>query len=177
MLRLFVPVVLLALAIPAAAQAAKVWKAYGLYDGSVAVEDGSGTHTARMTQMLLPSTFDVEKRGDYLAFGPVGLPQHRLDQGRARRVDGHHSRGRARRAAPDGTSYGSGTNRDAAWKIVNTGGGKLRGAYVRPTQIDDTWVVVRVATTPHATCHTGGYRESVAYPLADALAATKASGF
>jgi hypothetical protein len=178
MSRLLVILVALALAIPAGAEAAKVWRAYGIFDGRVEVENGSGTHAARLTQILLPSTFAVKRRGNYLAFGPVGACR---STGSIRIALVESSAARADEVLdeqlPDGRSYGSGTNGDAVWGIVNGGGGKLRGAYIRATRFKDTWVVVRAATTPHRSCHTGGYRESVAYPLADALAATKASGY
>jgi len=176
--RLLIPLVILALAIPAGAQAAKVWRAYGVFDGQAEVEGGSGTHAARLTQILLPSTFAVKRRGTYLAFGPVGTCRS-TGSIRVVLVDSSASTAEDVLAEqlPDGTSYGSGTNGDAAWGIVNSGGGNLRGAYVRPTKFDDTWVVIRAATTPHRSCHTGGYRESVAFPLAGALAAAKASGY
>ena len=177
-IRLLVPLLVLAFAVPAAAQA-KAWHSYGLFRDRVEVEGGSGTHSARLTQMLLPDTFKVKRRaGGYLAFGPTG----------ACRSTGSVRVGLVSSSAtaaadvrdellPAGTSYGTGPRGDAAWGIVNSGGGALRGAYVRPTRFDETWIVVRVATTPHANCHTGGYRESVAFPLADALATTKASGY
>ena len=72
---------------------------------------------------------------------------------------------------------GSGRTSDAVWRIVKSATATLRGAYGRPTRPADTWTVVRVATTPHRFCHTGGYRESLAHPLAGAPAATRASGY
>jgi len=177
-IKLLVPLVILTLAIPTGAQAAKVWRAYGIFDARVEVENGSGTHAARLTQILLPSTFAVKRRGTYLAFGPVGSCR---STGSIRVALVESAAGTVAdvldEQLPDGLRYGAGTNGDAAWKIVNSGGGNLRGAYVRPTRFDDTWVVVRAATTVHRSCHTGGYRESVAFPLAGALAAAKASGY
>lgn len=176
--RLLVALLALALTIPAGAQAAKVWHAYGLFDRRAEVENGSGTHAARLTQILLPSSFDVERRGTYLAFGPVGSCRS-TGSIRIALVRSEQSTPDAvlDEQLPDGTSYGSGTNGDAAWRIVNAGGGRLRGAYVRPTRFSDTWVMIRAATTPRRSCHTGGYREAVAFPLAGALAAAKASGY
>ena len=126
----------------------------------------------------MPASFRVRQRSGYLTFGPVGACR---STGSVRVVlvrSKADIRGVLDAQVPKSTTvYGSGSRGDAVWRIVNAGTAALRGAYVRPTRIADTWVVVRVGTTPHRTCHAGGYRESVAFPLADALATTKASGY
>ena len=142
------------------------------------VENGPGTHAARLTQILLPSTFAVKRRANYLAFGPVGTCR---STGSIRIALVESSAGRAEEVLdeqlPDGRSYGSGTNGDAVWGIVNGGGGKLRGAYVRATGSRTPGSSSVPRRRRIAAAAPGGYRESVAYPLADALAATKASGY
>ena len=168
-------------ALPAVALAGRAWTVHSVFVNRAPVEDGSGTRSARLTQILLPNSFAVKQRSTYLAFGPVGACR---STGSVRvvlvRSDAADAASVLDEQLPSGTpSYGSGARSDAVWRIVKagTGGGDLRGAYVRPTRIADTWVVVRVATTAHGSCHTGGYRESVAHPLADALATTRASGY
>lgn len=169
---------LICAALAPAAQAATTWSGYSLFNGRAAVEGGTGTHNARLTSILLPSSFHVRRSATRLRFGPVG---------------GCRSTGTVTLALVDssattaagvlaeqvagGKTYGEGRRGDAVFRIARLSGGKLKGAYVRPTRIARTWVVVRVATTPLASCHTGGVRESLGFPLADALAVTHASGY
>ena len=48
---------------------------------------------------------------------------------------------------------------------------------MRSTRIAQTWIVVQATTTPHGTCHIGGIRESLGYPLSDAFGTIRASGY
>jgi hypothetical protein len=179
---------LLAVAVPAAASTipagaastSKPWYRWSVYDLHAQVENGDpGTHTARLTQILLPSAFTVKKRSSYLAFGPVGACR---STGSIRpvlvRSDATDAAGVLDEQLPESRAvYGEGTRGDAVWRVVNAGTATIRGAYVRPTRMDGVWIVIRIGTTPHGTCHSGGYRESVAFPLADGLATVKASGY
>ncbi len=76
-----------------------------------------------------------------------------------------------------GTTYGVGTRGPAAWRVAKYPGGALKAVYVGPTRLAGVWVVVRAATTPHGTCHIGGVRESLGFPLADAFATIRANGY
>src|SRR6476619_3102354 len=108
--RLLAALAAVALVVPVAAHAAKAWHAYGIYNGRVQVENGAGTHAARLTQILLPSTFAVKRRGTYLAFGPVGSCRSTgsiriaLVKSTAGDVEGVLGE-----QLPGGRSYGSGT--------------------------------------------------------------------
>ncbi|HVW18395.1 MAG TPA: hypothetical protein VHB30_09110 [Solirubrobacteraceae bacterium] len=178
---------LAATVVPAAA-ARQAWYSYGAFAWKAPIEGGTGTQTARLTQILLPSSFKVKTRGSqtsdsgtYLAFGPVGSCR---STGSVRLGLLYSEAQSAADVLADvlpatTTSYGYGTRGDAAWRIVKSASATLRGAYVRPAtaRLAHVWVVVRVGTTPHGTCHAGGYRESVAFPLADALATVKASAY
>ena len=48
---------------------------------------------------------------------------------------------------------------------------------MRSTRIAQTWIVVQATTTPHGTCHIGGIRESLGFPLSDAFGTIRASGY
>ena len=51
---------------------ASSWHSYSLYNGKAAVEGGSGTHSARLTSIVLPDSFKVRQRATKLTFGRVG---------------------------------------------------------------------------------------------------------
>jgi hypothetical protein len=164
-----------ALAVPAAAA---TWHSYSIYNGNAAVEGGSGTHSARLTSIVLPDSFKVRKRATRLTFGPTGscrstgviLPK--LVHSTATR-----SGDVLRELLSGGTSYGLGTRGDATYRVAKFPGGGLKAIYVRPTRMAATWIVVQATTTPHGTCHIGGIRESLGFPLSDAFATIRASGY
>lgn len=76
-----------------------------------------------------------------------------------------------------GTTYGAGSRGDAVYRVAKFSGGALKAVYVRKTRIARTWIVVQATTTPHGTCHIGGVRESLGYPLAEAFGTIRASGY
>src|SRR5438105_9064371 len=58
-----------ALAVPASAA---TWHGYRLFVQNAPVEGGTGTHSARLTSIVLPDSFRVRKHTTRLTFGPVG---------------------------------------------------------------------------------------------------------
>jgi hypothetical protein len=168
----------LATTVVAAPAAASSWHSWSIFNGKAAVEGATGTHSARLTTMVLPDSFKVRKHATKLTFGPIGqcrsmgviLPKL------------VHSTATTSAAVlgeqiPDGTTYGSGTRSSATWRVAKFRGGALKGAWVGPTRLPQTWIVVQATTTPHGTCHIGGVRESLGFPLSDAFGTVRASGF
>ncbi len=164
-----------AIAAPAAAAG---WHGYGIYNGNAPVEGGSGTHSARLTTIVLPDSFKVRKQKTRLAFGPVGACRStgtitpvlvRSTATTSAAVLAEQIQG--------GTTYGAGTRGGASYRVAKYAGGRLRGAWVGPTRLAETWIVIRLITTPHRTCHIGGVRESLGYPLTDAFGTVRASGY
>ena len=175
--------VLVAAAFAAPAGAASTgsgWHSYALYNGKAAVEGGSGTHNARLTRMLLPDRWSpkVSKARTRIGFGPVGTC-HSTGAIAPALVASTATTSAAVLAeqVKGGTTYGSGTNGDAAWRIAKFSGGALKAAYVGPTRLAGVWIVIRGTTTPHGSCHIGGVRESLGFPLADAFATVHANGY
>ena len=177
--RLGIATVLATTALTATAGAA-TWHSFSVSNLKAKIEGGgSGTHTARLTSMVLPDSFKVKKSGTKLTFGQVGACK---STGTIAPVLVHSTKTSAAdvledELGPGGTDYGSGTNGDAVYSVRKYSGDKLRAAYVRRANIADTWIIVRTRTTPHASCHTGGVRESLGFPLADAYGTARASGF
>ncbi len=176
-------VVLVSTAVAAPAGAAKTgsaWHTYALYNGRAAVEGGTGTHSSRLTRMLLPDRWNpkVSKSRTRISFGPVGTCR---STGTVVPVlvasPSKTSADVLREQVKGGTTYGSGTNGHASWRIAKFSGGALKAAYVGPTRLAGIWIVIRGTTTPHGTCHIGGVRESLGYPFADAFATIHANGY
>ena len=173
--------VAVAFAAPAgAASAGSAWHSYALYNGKAAVEGGSGTHSARLTRMLLPDRWSpkVNKARTRISFGPVGTC-HSTGAIAPALVASTATTSSAVLAeqVKGGTTYGVGTNGAASWRIAKFSGGALKAAYVGPTRLAGVWVVIRGTTTPHGTCHIGGVRESLGFPLSDAFATIHANGY
>src|ERR1044072_6742030 len=59
----------LATTVAAAPGTAAPWRSWSLYKGRAAVEGGTGTHSARLTSIVLPESFKVRKRATSLTFG------------------------------------------------------------------------------------------------------------
>ena len=167
----------LALATPASAAG---WHSYSLYDSKAPVAGGTGTHTVRLTSMVLPDSFKVVRHGTTsLTFGPVGACRStgsvRISLLASQAGDASSV---LETIKPTGTSYGAGTRSSgSAFDVVKLKGGSLRAISVSPTRLAGVFAIVRASTTPHATCHIGGVRESLGYPLADAFATIRANGF
>ena len=170
-----------AVAAPAgAASTGAAWHSYALYNGKTAVEGGSGTHSSRLTRMLLPDRWSpkVNKAKTRISFGPVGTC-HSTGTIAPALVASTATTSAAVLAEQikGGTTYGSGTNGPASYRVAKFSGGALKAAYVGPTRLAGVWVVIRATTTPHGTCHIGGVRESLGFPLADAFATIHANGY
>ena len=166
-----------ALAAPAGAAG---WHGYALYNARAPVENGSGTHVARLTSMVLPDAFKVRVNAakTRLTFGPYAACHSTGVITPALVASTAASAGDVLAAQlTAGTTYGVGTRGPAAWRVAKYQGGALRAAYVGPTRLAGVWVVIRAATTPHGTCHIGGVRESLGFPLADAFATIRANGY
>ncbi len=168
----------LATLVMAAPAAASSWHSWSIYNGKAAVQGGTGTHSARLSSIVLPDSFKVRKHATKLTFGRVGscksagviAPKLVFSTATtAAAVLGEQLTG--------GTTYGLGARGDAVYRVAKLSGGALKGIYVRKTRIAQTWIVVQAATTPHGTCHVGGIRESLGYPLADAFGTIRASGY
>ncbi|HEX4363070.1 MAG TPA: hypothetical protein VHZ75_00855 [Solirubrobacteraceae bacterium] len=183
--RLIISTALAAAAIAAAAAApalAASWHSYSLYNGRAQVEGASGTHSARLTSIVLPDSFKVRKpseRATRLTFGPMGscrstgvvLPKLVFSTATS-------SAAVLAQQLSGGKTYGSGTRAGASYRVAKFTGDKLKGVWVGPTRLPQTWIVVQVTTTPHATeCHIGGVRESLGFPLTDAFGTLRASGY
>jgi len=171
---------LTALATTAAAAPAHAspWRSWSLYNGKAAVEGGTGTHSARLTSIVLPESFKVRKRATSLTFGPyascrsTGVITPKLVASTATT-----SAAVLAEQLVGGTTYGSGTRSSASYRVAKFQGGALKGIWVGPTRLPQTWIVVQATTTPHGTCHIGGVRESLGFPLADAFGTIRASGY
>ena len=163
-----------ALAAPASAAG---WHTYSLYDGSAPVENGAGTHSVRLTSMLLPDSFKVRRHATSLTFGRVGACQSTGVIRPALLASGlTTSAAVLAQQLTGGTTYGFGTRGTASYRVRKYSGGTVKALFVGPTLLPGIWVVVR-ATTPHTGCHTGGVRESLGYPLADAFGTIRANGY
>jgi hypothetical protein len=174
-LLLLIPIALGAVATPALAAA---WHGYSIYNGKAPVEGGTGTHSARLTTIVLPDSFKVRERATRLTFGPIGTcrstgtiaPKLVYSTATtsaavlAQQLDG-------------GATYGLGTRGGASYRIAKFAGGALKGVWVGKARLPQTWIVVQATTTPHGTCHIGGVRESLGFPLADAFGTIRASGY
>ena len=168
----------LAALVVAAPAAASPWHSWSIYNGKAAVQGGTGTHSARLSSIVLPDSFKVRKHATKLTFGRVGsckstgviAPKlvHSAST-TAAAVLGEQLTG--------GTTYGAGIRGDAVYRVAKFSGGAIKAVYVRKTRIAQTWIVVQATTTPHGTCHIGGIRESLGYPLADAFGTIRASGY
>ena len=171
----------LATLVVAAPATASSWHSWSIYNGKAAVEGGTGTHSARLSSIVLPDSFKVRKsspRATRLTFGRVGsckstgvvLPK--LVQSTATTAPAVLAEQLA-----GGTTYGAGARGDAVYRVAKFSGGALKAVYVRKTRIAQTWIVVQATTTPHGNCHIGGVRESLGYPLVDAFGTIRASGY
>lgn len=171
----------LATLVVAAPAAAAPWHSWSIYNGKAAVQGGTGTHSARLSSIVLPDSFKVRKsspRATRLTFGRVGsckstgviLPK--LVHSTATTAAGVLAE-----QLTGGTTYGAGIRGDAVYRVAKFSGGALKGIYVRKTRIARTWIVVQATTTPHGTCHIGGVRESLGFPLVDAFGTVRASGY
>lgn len=176
-MRLAALTVLATLALVAPASAAG-WHSYGLYNGKAPVEGGTGTHNLRLTSIVLPDAFKVRKHATSLTFGRVGACKSTgvirpalvaSDTGTPAAV--------LKELLADGTTYGFGTRGTAAYRVAKFSGGRIRAVFVGPTRLAGIWVVVRATTTPHGTCHTGGVREALGFPLVDAFGTIRANGY
>lgn len=166
----------LALAAPASAAS---WHSFSLYNGSAPVEGAAGTHSLRLTSMLLPDSFKVRKGRTSLTFGPLGACRS-TGTIRPALVASSETTATAVLNAllSGGTSYGAGTRSSgAAYRVEKFKGGSLKAVSVSPTRLAGVWAVVRATTTPHSTCHTGGVREGLGFPLADAFGTIRANGY
>ena len=154
------------------------WHTYSLYDGSALVENGSGTHSVRLTSMLLPDSFKVRRHATSLTFGRVGACQS-TGVIRPALVASTLSTSGAVLAQQltGGTTYGFGTRGAASYRVRKYSGGTIKAVFVGPTRLAGIWVVVRATTRTHTGCHTGGVRESLGYPLADAFGTIRANGY
>ena len=174
-LSLLTAIATVAIAAPAGAAG---WHGYGIYNGNAPVEGGSGTHAARLTSIVLPDSFKVRKQKTRLVFGPVGACR---STGTITPVLVHSTATTSAEVLAQqvqgGTIYGAGTRGGASYRVAKYNGGRLRGAWVGPTRLAQTWIVIRVITTPHRSCHIGGVRESLGYPLTDAFGTTRANGY
>jgi hypothetical protein len=171
-----------AIAVVAAPALAASWHSYSLYNGKAPVEGGSGTHSARLTSIVLPDSFKVRKsseRATRLTFGPMGscrstgviVPKLVLSTATS-------SAAVLAQQLIGGKTYGSGTRVGASYRVAKFTGDKLKGVWVGPTRLPQTWIVVQATTTPHSTeCHIGGVRESLGFPLTDAFGTLRASGY
>lgn len=174
------PLAVAALATLAAAPTAlgAAWHSYSTYDGKAPVQGGSGTHTARLTSIVLPDSFKVRRHPTKLTFGPIGACRStgtiapKLVASTATT-----SSAVLAQLLPDGTTYGAGTRGGASYRVAKYSSGRLKGLWVGPTRLAGTWIVVQATTTPHADCHIGGIRESLGYPLTDAFGTARASGY
>ena len=166
----------LALAAPASA---RTWHSYSLYNGNAPVEGGAGTHSLRLTSMLLPDSFKVRKGRTSLTFGPLGACRSTGTIRPALVASSETSAtGVLNALLSGGTSYGAGTRSSgAAYRVEKFKGGSLKAVSVSPTRLAGVWAVVRATTTPHTTCHTGGVREGLGFPLADAFGTIRANGY
>lgn len=169
----------LATTVVAAPAIAAPWRSYSLYNGKAAVEGGAGgTHSARLTSIVLPDSWKVRKRATSLTFGPfascksTGVIRPKLVFSTATT-----SAAVLAQQLTGGTTYGEGTRGGASWRVAKFQGGALKAFWVGKARIAQTWIVVQTTTTPHGTCHIGGVRESLGYPLADAYGTIRASGY
>jgi len=162
----------------AAPAAASSWHSWSIYNGNAPVQGGTGTHSARLTSIVLPDSFKVRKHATKLTFGRIGSCKSTgviapklvfSTKTSAAAVLGEQLVG--------GATYGEGTRGDAVYRVAKFSGGSLKAVYVRSTRIAQTWIVVQANTTPHGTCHIGGIRESLGIPLADAFGTIRASGY
>lgn len=165
----------------AAPAAAASWHSYSLWNNAAKVEGGSGTHTVRLTSMILPDNFRVKVNAKRtgMTFGPFAACRSTGTITPTLVASSEKTSSDVLKGLlpPKGTTYGSGTRGNAAWRVAKYSGGSLRAAYVGPTRIAGVWVVVRAATKPTTTCHIGGVRESLGFPLADSFATIRANGF
>jgi hypothetical protein len=176
-LRLILLTALATTAVAAPALAAS-WHSYSIYNGKAAVQGGTGTHAARLTSIVLPDSFKVVKHATKLTFGRIGACK---STGTVAPTLVHSTQTTTAAVLAEqlvgGTTYGSGTRGGAAYRVAKFSGGALKALWVGPTRLSQTWIVVRATTTPHGTCHIGGVRESLGYPLTDAFGTIRASGF
>lgn len=176
-LRLILLTALATTAVAAPAIAAP-WHSYSLYNGHAGVEGGTGTHSARLTSIVLPDSWKVRKHATKLTFGPfascgsTGVIAPKLVFSTATT-----SAAVLAQELVGGTTYGIGTRSNASWRVAKFQGGALKAIWAGPTRIAQTWIVVQATTTPHGTCHIGGVRESLGFPLADAFGTIRASGY
>lgn len=179
-MRFVAPAVLIALllAIPTAFAASKAWHLYRVFVNPAPVEGGTGSHSARLSSIVLPDSFKVRQGKRSLTFGPVGackstgmIAPALVSSTKATAADVLAEQ------LTGGTTYADGLRGDSVFRVAKYSGGAIKALYVRPTRIPQTWIVVRATTTPHGTCHTGGVRESLGFPLGDAFATIHASGF
>ena len=168
-------VVMTTVATPALAAS---WHSYNIYNGKAAVEGGSGTHSARLTSIVLPDSFKVRERATRLTFGPIGACRStgvivpKLVSSTAT-----SSAAVLGQLLTGGKTYGSGTRASASYRVAKFSKDIIKAVWVGPTRIPQTWIVVQTTTTAHASCHTGGVRESLGYPLTDAYGTLRASGY
>jgi len=168
----------LATAAVAAPAAAAPWHNWSVYNGKAAVQGGTGTHSARLTSIVLPDSFKVREHATKLTFGRVGSCKSTgVIAPKLVASAATTSAAVLAEQLAGGTTYGAGTRGDAAYRVAKFSGGALKAIYVRPTRLARTWIVVQATTTPHGTCHIGGIRESLGYPLADAFGTIRASGY
>lgn len=166
---------MLAVATPASAAG---WHTYGLYNGTASVEHGSGTHSVRLTSMLLPDSFKVRRHATSLTFGRVGACQSTGVIRPALVASTLTTSGAVlAQQLTGGTTYGFGTRGSASYRVRKYSGGTIKAVFVGPTRLAGIWVVVRATTRTHTGCHTGGVRESLGYPLADAFGTIRANGY
>jgi len=162
----------------AAPAAAAPWHSWSIYNGKAAVQGGTGTHSARLSSIVLPDSFKVREHATKLTFGRVGTCK---STGVIAPLLVHSTQTTAPGVLGEllvgGTTYGAGVRGDAVYRVAKFSGGALKGIYVRRTRIAQTWIVVQATTTPHSTCHIGGVRESLGYPLVDAFGTIRASGY
>jgi hypothetical protein len=176
-LRLILLTALATTAVAAPATAAP-WHSYSLYNGKAAVEGGTGTHSARLTSIVLPDSWKVREHKTSLTFGPfaacrsTGVIAPKLVFSTATT-----SAAVLAQQLVGGTTYGNGTRGGASWRVAKFQGGALKAIWAGPSRIAQTWIVVQATTTPHGTCHIGGVRESLGFPLADAFGTIRASGY
>lgn len=167
--------VMTTLATPAFASS---WHSYRLYNGNAAVEGGSGTHSARLTSIVLPDSFKVRQRATKLTFGPIGSCRSTgVITPKLVSSTATSSAAVLGQLLTGGKTYGSGTRGSASYRVAKFSKDIIKAFWVGPTRIPQTWIVVQTTTTPHASCHTGGVRESLGYPLTDAYGTLRASGY
>jgi len=170
--------VALAVGALATAAAAATWHTYRLFVQNAPVEGGSGTHSARLTSIVLPDSFHVRKHSTRLTFGPVGTCRSTGVVAPALvQSSGPNAASVLAEQLVGGTTYGYGSRGTAAYRVAKFSGGAIKAVWVGPTRLDQIWIVVRATTRPHATCHIGGVRESLGFPLADAFGTIRASGY